>query len=156
MLTRIIQWFREWNCFAKLHKSGWREKKIRRQKYFTWLKKYIYTTFPLAHLCIFTYKVLPLVVTKEGSKKYELQSPFCHLLALGGRAYSTEKSGHSTCNISICCSPRNHVIILEGIMFANANQCPNTKYQPHLGFLCSHFSDGCAMTQQSSPGVESR
>lgn len=27
-------------------------------------------TFPLAHLCIFTYKVLPLVVTKEGSKRY--------------------------------------------------------------------------------------
>lgn len=115
-----------------------------------------YTTFPLAHLCIFTYKVLPLVVTKEGSKRYELQSPFCHLLALGGRAYSTEKSGHSVCNISICCSLRNHVIILEGMMFANANQCPSTKYQPQLGFLCSHFSDGCAMTQQSSPGVESR
>ena len=74
-----------------------------------------------------------------------------------GEEHSPQKSqGHSVCNISICCSLRNHVIILEGIMFTNTSQCPNTKYQPQLGFLCSHFSDGCAMIQQSSPGVESR
>lgn len=96
-------------------------------------------TFLLAHLCIFTYKVLPLVVTKEGSKRYELQSPFCHLLALGGRAYSTEKSGHSVCNINICCSLRNRVIILEGIMFPIQTSAPIQNTSPSWVFYVHTF-----------------
>lgn len=75
-----------------------------------------------------TYKMLPLAVNKENSKRYELQSPFHHLLALGERAHSTEKPGDGICNT--CCSLRNSVIILEGYMFANGNHWPHKKYQP--------------------------
>lgn len=71
-----------------------------------WLKKKNIQLLPCSPLHLYlslnaTHKMLPLVVTKEDSKRYELQAPLRHLLALDEKAHSTQTSGDGICNT--CC-----------------------------------------------------